>query len=385
MGRPAEGWKLNWRNGLAYVRFSTRDPVTGKTVRPEIPTGERDAGPAAKEAAKIYADAIAGRIQVTRSARTNGDALILLTSSWAVDLAKTYPANTVKCYGEYANKWLKRWPTLGHIDDVAVVDFVRDGLTRAIRSTIRKELSALLGNFFPWCVEKGHIGADQIPARPVALLKKSPGKRTGKQRLHRVEATPAEVRAFLAAVPELGGHEGRPRWRARDAVTVTYETGLRPITVARLSVPENWQPGQKFLQITDHIDKARFGRKLPITARCLAALERSAPASGVIFGQHDYRTCFRKARLAARTPAGFSPYDVRHNRLQHLADAGAPLPGLAFLAGHLRMTTTNIYVRASEKQAAAALGFGEIVVKRVSVKKAAKTKQPKNAGAKEGT
>ncbi len=385
MGRPAEGWRLNWRNGLAYVRFSTRDPVTGKTVRPEIPTGERDASAAAKQAAKIYADAIAGRIQVTRSARTNAAPLLDLTAAWLVDLAKTYPANTVKCYLEYSRKWTDRWPTLGDIDAGAVVDYTRDGLGRALTKTIRKELSALLGNFFVWCVEKQHIAEDGIPPRPTKLLKKSLGKRTGTQRLHRVEATPRQVSAFIAAVPELGGHVGRPRWRARDAVTVMYETRLRPITVARLSVPEHWSPGSKVLEITDHIDKARFGRTLPLTKAAIAALERSAPAGGVIFGQHDYRTCFRKARLAAGTPAGFSLYDVRHNGLQHLVDAGAPLTGVAFLAGHKRLTTTNIYVRAAQGQAAVALGFGEIVVKRVSVKKAAKTKQPKTRSAKEGT
>ncbi len=384
MGRPAEGWRLTWRGGLAYVRFSTRDPVTGKTVRPEIPTGEREPQQAAKAAGKIYAEAIAGRIPVTRAARTNAAPLTGLVNAWLVDLAKTYPPNTVKCYREYSCKWMARWPTLGDIDAGAVVDYTRDGLGRALTKTIRKELSALLGNFFVWCVEKQHIAESAIPPRPTKLLKKSLGKRTGTQRIHRVEATPRQIRAFVAAVPELGGHEGRPRWRARDAVTVMYETGLRPITIGRLSVPEHWSPGQKTLDITDHIDKARFGRTLPLTPAAIAALERSAPAAGPIFGAHDYRVCFAKARLAAGTPAGFSLYDVRHARGQHLVDAGAPLTGVAFLLGHKRLTTTNIYVRAAQGQAAAALGFGEILVKKVLVKKHPATKQPKTSAKDEG-
>ncbi len=357
MGRPAEGWKLKWHGRLAYVRFSYVDPVTGTTLRPELPTGESDPRRAAAEGARLYALAIAGQLPITRSAKASTSPLLDLADAWLHDLAKTYPPNTCKCYGEYASKWLRRWKTLGEITDQSVAEFTREGLTRATRSTIRKELSALLGNFFAWLVEKQHVVT--VPARPVALLRKSPGKRTGTQRLHRVEVTPKQVRAFLAAVPELGGHEGRPRWRAADAVLVMYETRLRPITVARLSVPENWSRGATTLEITDEIDKARFGRTLPLTKLALAALERSAPDVGVIFGAHDYRGIFAKASLEAGTPSGFSLYDVRHNGLQHLVDAGAPLPGVAFLAGHKRITTTNTYVRAAAGLAAHALSFGE--------------------------
>ncbi len=382
MGRPAEGWKLKWHGRLAYVRFSYVDPLTGKTLRPELPTGESDPRRAASEGARIYADVIAGRIPVTPSARVSTSPLLDLADAWLHDLAKTYPANTCKCYGEYASKWLRRWKTLGEITEQAVAEYARDGLTRATRSTIRKELAALLGNFFGWLIEKQHVAV--APPRPVALLRKSPGKRTGTQRVNRVEITPEEVRRFLAAVPEFGGKADR-RWRARDAVLVMYETGLRPITVARLSVPDNFTPGAATLEIDDAIDKARFGRSLPLTKAAQKALERCAPKSGVIFGQHDYRDVFATATLAAGTPKGFSPYDIRHARLQHLVDAGAPLPGVAFLAGHKRLTTTNTYVRAARNQAERALSFGEIVGKPVSGKKERSKRSEKTSGAKEGT
>ena len=232
--------------------------------------------------------------------------------------------------------------------------------------TIRKELAALLGNFLVWCQEQNHIA--DIPARPTRLLKKSTGTRTGTQRVNRVEATPEQVARFIAAIPEWAGQCNSNRWRAQDAVRLGYETGLRPITIARLSVPEHWAPGRNTLLVDDAIDKARFGRELPLSKGALAALKRSA-GTGIIFGEHDYRYIFAKATEEAGTPEGFSIYDIRHMRGQHLVDAGAPITGVAFLLGHKRLTTTNIYVRASQKEAARALDFGELVGKSISGEK----------------
>lgn len=362
MGRHAEGWKLRWKTGLAYVRFSLQDPVTGKTIRPEVPTGERDAGRAASRAAQIYADAVAGRLAVTPSARVSSSELAPLVAAWLVQLQRTYPANTFKCYREYSLKWLRAWSTLGEITEAAVAEFTRQGLERATTKTMRKELSALLGNFFVWAIEQEHVAV--APPRPVALLRKSKGTSTGTQRKHRVEITPAQMAKFLAAVPEWGG-KGDRRWRARDACIVMYETGLRPqATVGCISVPEHWRPGATDLAISDAIDKAKFGRRVPLTRKAIDALERSAPVQGVVFGRHDYRDVFARAREEAPgTPAGLSVYDIRHARGQHLVDAGAPITGVAYLLGHTRLTTTNIYVRASQKEASRALLFGEIVGK----------------------
>ncbi len=372
MGRHAEGWRLRWKGGLAYVRFSIRDPLTGKTLRPEIPTGERDPKQAHARASALYSEAIAGRLAITPSARTSTSPLLDLVADWLEALKQTYPASTVKCYREYSYKWLARWRTLGDVTTLAVADYTRDGLTRAMTKTIRKELAALLGNFFSWAIEQGH--ASEAPVRPVRLLKKSTGKRTGTQRVNRVEATPRQVARFIDAIPEYAGQCDGNRWRARDAVRVMYETGLRPSTVARLSVPEHWAPGRTTLLIDDASDKARFGRELPLSKGAIEALTRSAPVAGVFFGRHDYRYLFAAAVEASGAPEGFSLYDVRHMRGQHLVDAGAPITGVAYLLGHKRLTTTNIYVRASQKEAARALDCGEILGKSIVGKRAGRTK-----------
>jgi hypothetical protein len=41
-----------------------------------------------------------------------------------------------------------------------------------------------------------------------------------------------------------------------------WETGLRTGTLARISVPEHYEPGRSALSVTDAIDKVRFGREL---------------------------------------------------------------------------------------------------------------------------
>lgn len=89
-----------------------------------------------------------------------------------------------------------------------------------------------------------------------------------------------------------------------------------------LSVPEHWRPGRKGLTITDEIDKARFGRTLPLTERALEALARSAPKAGPIFGEHNRR----KPLEAARKRLGLGPvsaYDFRHARATHWLEEGA--------------------------------------------------------------
>ena len=45
--------------------------------------------------------------------------------------------------------------------------------------------------------------------------------------------------------------------------------------------------------------------------------------------------------------ADISPHTLRHSRAMHLYDAGIPLPYLRDLLGHVDLSTTEIYARAS--------------------------------------
>jgi integrase/recombinase XerD len=47
------------------------------------------------------------------------------------------------------------------------------------------------------------------------------------------------------------------------------------------------------------------------------------------------------------TDAKLSPHVLRHSRAMHLYDAGVPLPYIRDILGHVDLSTTDIYARAS--------------------------------------
>ena len=127
---------------------------------------------------------------------------------------------------------------------------------------------------------------------------------------------------------------------------VAFKTALRPETLNCLKAPDHYVRGAATLNITDDIDKARFGRVLPLTEEARAALDAVCPDSGLIFGAHDCRNQLGKAANAVldeQRAKTFTAYDLRHHRLTQLAEGGNLL-GTAFLAGHKRATTTDRYL-----------------------------------------
>ncbi len=75
--------------------------------------------------------------------------------------------------------------------------------------------------------------------------------------------------AILAALP-LRTRYGHP---VRALFTVMWETSLRIGTLRRLKVPEHYAKGADSLRITQDIDKARYARRMPLTARSRAPIE----------------------------------------------------------------------------------------------------------------
>jgi integrase len=118
-------------------------------------------------------------------------------------------------------------------------------------------------------------------------------------------------------------------------------------------VPDNYVRGSAVLIITDDIDKARFGRELPLTPPAREALESVCPDRGLIFGEHDYRDQLKKAAWTVLPPeraATFTAYDLRHARATQWAETGN-LVGVAYLLGHKQVTTTDKYARPNRNAA----------------------------------
>lgn len=141
---------------------------------------------------------------------------------------------------------------------------------------------------------------------------------------------------------------------------LAWETALRPATLDALEAPGDYQPGAAYLRIRNEVDKARFGRELPLSAEARVVLDAVCPASGPIFGKHQSRARHFAEAVAASgvgegKPGNVTPYDLRHARLTDLTGDGAELTGVSYLAGHKHLSTTSMYLKGSLKAAERAL------------------------------
>lgn len=357
MGRPRAGWKLRdpRHAGDPYtVRFTNK---AGRRV--ELSTGTSDPREASRVAAQLYA-----RDELSSGAlvRTRVDPLLALDELMALclaDLAKSLDSETVAEYTRYARRYVQVFGnSLVSVTRARMADYQRDRLTKVLRTTVRKERS-FLNTFLGWAVEQGALAEEDVPVWP-KLSRKATGVRSGPQRSVPVDVTREQVGAFLEALPLWS----KPRLGARHAIRprfiVAYETGLRPATLDGLVLGKHWAIGNGFIDISEDIDKARYGRRVPITRLAQAALTYvvstlSLAAGDHLFGQHDYREQVASAATAAGLPTGFAVYDLRHGRVGHLLDETGDVRATMFLVGHLQMTTTNRYVRGQETGARKAL------------------------------
>jgi integrase len=290
-----------------------------------------------------------------------------LWARWVAETANERDPDTNELYlGVYGGRHLTPFfETVGAITTARAADYTRKRLGVVMKQTVQKELSALRG-FLMWCEEQGYVDVAPVIAKPP---RRATGTRFAKRRRGKAtELSVEEARALVEQLPEWSGSRRVPPFPVRARFVVAFETSLRPATLDALSVPEHYSPGAMSLRITDEIDKARFGRELPLTPEARAALDQVCPQSGLIFGVHYYRDQLRKAADAVLPPERaktFAAYDLRHTRLTQLAETGN-LPGTSFMAGHVRATTTALYIRPNQRAAertlagAGATGFGPL-------------------------
>lgn len=364
MGRRAEGWRIRRKpepDGPFYVRFRHAG------TRHELATGSSDPGEATRSAAKIYADVVGGKVRVGLTIAAPDTPTEDLFVSWLDATANTRSAGTLKTWEVYARTFLKFFVVAADFTEVKIETWVSQRLGVVLRGTVTKELSALK-HFLRWCVRAGFmIDAPVTPELEPGVL----GTRTGKRKAKHTAHDPAIVEALLSAMPEWSRAEGQRRFAVRAYYRVLWETGLRPATVQALSVPEHYKRGAYELAITRDIDKVRFERPVPLRPEARAALDAVAPHKGIVFGVHDSRRYLRDAARAIGLDdddvKAICGYDLRHSRTTDLLERSANLPGVAYLVGHKRVSTTNTYAHANIRAARAALGLlgdgsGETIV-----------------------
>lgn len=373
MARRAKTYRIYERGGLAWIDIRSVEGLP--RIREALGvaycderTGRSPSRAAENAAARRYKEVVRGRSFASPDRVLTIATDEELIAVWLDAIETPTNKKSVDTKGTYGRTWHrffadeKRWEGDRRVaiermvDDAGVLDYALHRLTKVLRKTVRKELTALF-EFFEWAKIHRHIAF--VPERP-RLPKSDPGVRAGKQRSKPVDIEPTEARAILAALPEYSdasrsirkGYADRA-FPVRAPLEFMWEMTWRPTTIARLEVPRNWSPGRDSVDLDDADDKARYGREVTLTKRAKEILERWAPKRGVIFGEHDYRAYVKAAALKVlpqHKAVQFARYDFRHGRINHLLDVTNDLLGTAQIAGHKQITTTNAYLRSKKRQ-----------------------------------
>ena len=279
---------------------------------------------------------------------------------WASDEARR-PDGSLRWRGD------ARTPLQRLVADDGPSSFLAWRLTSVKRKSMRKEKSNLV-LFLEWTKAHGFLASLPPVSLPSGRGVTHPRMAKSGRGVH-IALTLDHVARVVAAMPEwsnrtsratgAAGAQAKRRFLVRPFFEMMWLTGLREATLERLEVPRNWRRGRTSLHLENADDKAQYGRDFPLTEASIAVLEKYAPASGHIFGHHDYRKHVRAAAKAALPPElaeRFGGYHLRHFLGTHLANrAGTALPALQFVMGHTDLGTTSGYVHADAASARALL------------------------------
>jgi len=245
--------------------------------------------------------------------------------------------------------------TLDHIDASAVTAFL-GWLQEERHNSIstRNQRLAAISSFCTWM-------QTEDPAR-MACWQDILAIPVKKQDQPAISHLTAEQTRRLLAGPDRSTRQGR-----RDATLLAtlYDTGARVQELADLDVRDIRLQRPAMATLTG---KGRKTRHVPLdgsTITLLAAYLEEHRLDGpdhddhpVFFNQHRARLSrggiawiISKYQAQADDPplagASISPHILRHSKAMHLYEAGVPLPYIRDILGHVDLSTTEIYARAS--------------------------------------
>ena len=244
---------------------------------------------------------------------------------------------------------------LDHLDAGAVTAFLswlQD--TRHNSAATRNQRLAAISSFATWMQAED-------PARMACWqdILAIPSK---KQDRPAVEHLTVGQTRLLLAQPDRSTRQGR-----RDATLLAtlYDTGARVSELAGLSVRDIRIQDPALASLTGKGSKTRHVPLDGSTVTLLAAYlhERQLDQPGredhpVFFNQHRARLSrggitwiIGKYQDQIDDPpladGSISPHILRHSKAMHLYEAGVPLPYIRDILGHVELSTTEIYARAS--------------------------------------
>jgi integrase/recombinase XerD len=245
--------------------------------------------------------------------------------------------------------------TLDRINAAAITAFL-DWLEASRRNSVstRNQRLAAICSFYRWM-------QSQDPTRMACCqdILAIPAKRSPRPTVNHL--TVEQTRRLLAQ-PDRSTRRGR-----RDATLLAtlYDTGARASELADLSVRDIRLAPPALVALTG---KGRKTRHVPLTANTVTLLRAYLTEHGLdrpghedhplFFNQHRGKLSrggiawlLDKHRTRTGDPtlinAQISPHTLRHSKAMHLYDAGVPLPYIRDLLGHVELSTTEIYARAS--------------------------------------
>jgi integrase/recombinase XerD len=245
--------------------------------------------------------------------------------------------------------------TLDCIDAVAISGFL-DWLETSRHNSVstRNQRLAAVASFCRWM-------QSEDPARMACYqdILAIPAK---KQPQSAVQHLSVEQTRLLLAQPDRFIRRGR-----RDATLLAtlYETAARVQELADLAVRDVRLAAPAMAALTGKGNKTRHVPLGDNTAALLGAylaehhLDGPGHDDDAIFVNQHGRKLSRggiawiiaKYQATAGDPvlanAELSPHVLRHSRAMHLYDAGVPLPYIRDILGHVDLSTTEIYARAS--------------------------------------
>lgn len=261
--------------------------------------------------------------------------------------------------------------TLDRIDADAITAFL-DWLEAERHNSIstRNQRLAAVSSFFRWL-------QSQDPTRMGGCqdILAVPAKRRAQPTVNHL--TIVQTRRLLAQ-PDRSTRRGR-----RDATLLAtlYDTAARVQEFADLTV-RDIRPQPPALAVLT--GKGRKTRHVPLGDNTAALLNAYLTEHGLDKPGHDDHPLFTnqhrnklsrggiawiigkyqaRAGDPALASADLSPHVLRHSKAMHLYEAGVPLPYIRDILGHVDLTTTEIYARASTeaKRKALEATYTEIV------------------------
>jgi site-specific recombinase XerD len=260
--------------------------------------------------------------------------------------------------------------TLERVDAAAIAAFL-DWLETARHNGVstRNQRLAAVSSFFRWM-------QTEDPTRMACCqdVLAIPSKKQTEPGVNHL--TVEQTRRLLAQPDRSTG------WGRRDATLLAtlYDTGARVQELADLTVRDIRLEAPAMVTLTG---KGRKTRHVPITENTVALLdtylaEHRLDRPGheddpLFFNQHHVKLSrggiawiIRKYQARTSDPAltttEITPHTLRHSKAMHIYDSGVPLPYVRDILGHVELSTTQIYARASTEAKRRALEAAHVNV-----------------------